>query len=255
MDNISVALVQSDIIWEDIHQNLSNFDEMLWASDADIVILPEMFTTGFSNHSKELAVTMNSMPIQWMHDLAGRLGCLLIGSMIIKEKENYYNRLIVTLPDGTIQTYDKRHLFSLSNEGVFYQAGTERLIIDYNGWKIAPFICYDLRFPVWSRNTEEVDLMIYLANWPEKRIEHWNTLLKARAIENQCYVAGVNRIGLDGNQLYYNGQSAIYDFWGEQQIYTGDKQGLYVAKISQQELKNNRSHYSFLQDRDNFELK
>ena len=252
MDELNIALVQSDLVWEDIDQNLNQFDELLWASDADVVILPEMFTTGFSNNSQQLSVAMDSMPVNWMHDLASRLGCLLIGSMIIEEKGKCFNRLIAVLPDGTIQTYDKRHLFSLSKEQEYFSAGQEKLLIEYNGWKIAPFICYDLRFPVWTRNTKEADLMIFIANWPEIRIDHWNTLLKARAIENQCYVAGVNRIGTDNQGIVYNGQSAVYNFWGDELISAKDLQGLATTRISKKELKKNRVHYSFLKDRDKF---
>ncbi|MCO5231377.1 MAG: amidohydrolase [Chitinophagales bacterium] len=254
MKDLKIALVQMDIVWEDREANLNQLDDMLWDADADIIVLPEMFTTGFSNNSKELAVTMDSMEVMWMHDLACRLGSLMIGSMIIEESGKYYNRLICAFPDGEILTYDKRHLFSLVDEDKYYTKGTNRLIIEYKGWKIFPLICYDLRFPVWSRNVEMAEVMIYVANWPEKRQAHWNHLLKCRAIENQSYVVGVNRVGLDAHQNTHIGGSAVYDYWGEEQLNAGDKQGVFIVNLSKDSISQHRERYGFWRDKDKFEI-
>ncbi len=254
METLKIALVQTNLVWEDIEQNLSDLDEMLWAADADVIVLPEMFTTGFSNDSEKLAVTMNSEPVQWMHDLACRLGSLLIGSMIIAEDGKYYNRLICAFPDGSMQHYDKRHLFSLMHEDEHYTAGQERLIVEYRGWKIFPLVCYDLRFPVWARNVEMAELMIFVANWPEKRQKHWNLLLNARAVENQCYVAGVNRIGEDGEGVPHNGMSAVYDFWGNELISAKDLRGVFTVELSKAKIEEHRERFGFWRDRDNFNI-
>lgn len=255
MEHLKVALVQTNLIWEDIDANLSQLDDMLWAADADVIILPEMFTTGFSNNAEKLAVKMDSDPVMWMHDLACRLGSLLMGSMIIEENNQYYNRLICAFPDGSMQTYDKRHLFSLMQEQNYYTAGQERLIVEYKGWKIFPLICYDLRFPVWSRNVEMADMMIFVANWPEKRQKHWNLLLNARAVENQCYVVGVNRIGEDGGGVPHNGYSAVYDFWGNEQFSAKDLQGVFTITLSKSAIDQHRERFGFWRDRDTFEIK
>lgn len=254
METLKIALVQTNLVWEEIEQNLSNLDDMLWSADADVIILPEMFTTGFSNEAKKLAVKMDSAPVQWMHDLACRLGSLLMGSMIIEEEGKYYNRLLCAFPDGSMQHYDKRHLFSLMHEDDYYTAGRERLIFDYKGWKIFPLVCYDLRFPVWSRNVEMADLMIFVANWPEKRQKHWNLLLNARAVENQCYVAGVNRIGEDGGGIPHNGMSAVYDFWGNEQLSAKDLQGVFTVELSKEKIEEHRERFGFWRDRDNFKV-
>lgn len=255
MDTLTIALVQSDLIWEDIEANLEQFDDSLWAADADVIILPEMFTTGFTNDAERLAVTMDSKPVMWMHDLACRLGSLLMGSMIIEECGKFYNRLICAFPDGNINTYDKRHLFSLMKEDEYYTAGNQQLIFEYKGWKIFPLICYDLRFPVWTRNVEMADLMIFVANWPEKRQKHWNLLLNARAVENQCYVAGVNRIGEDGGGVPHNGYSAVYDFWGNEIFSAKDLQGVFTTTLSKSSLVEHRERFGFWRDRDTFEIK
>ncbi|HZH68662.1 MAG TPA: amidohydrolase [Chitinophagales bacterium] len=254
MDNLEIAIVQSDLIWEDIEGNLSNFDQLLWDADADVIVLPEMFTTGFTNQSNQLAVPMDGAPVEWMHDLACRLGSLLMGSMIIEEGGHYYNRLICAFPDGSLQYYDKRHLFSLAHEDQYFTAGKEHLLIDYNGWKIFPLICYDLRFPVWSRNIELADLMVFVASWPEKRQSHWDVLLKARAIENQCYVAGVNRVGEDKDGIVYSGSSAVYDFWGNDLVLAGDLEGVFKTVLSKPKLQEHRDRFGFWRDRDKFTI-
>ncbi|MCO5234330.1 MAG: amidohydrolase [Chitinophagales bacterium] len=254
MEDLKIALVQMDIVWEDRDANLNQLDQLLWDANADVIVLPEMFTTGFTNHSVEMAVKMDSKEVMWMHDLACRLGCLMIGSMIIEEKGKYFNRLICAFPDGEIKTYDKRHLFSLVDEDKYYSKGIQRLIIEYNGWKIFPLICYDLRFPVWSRNIEMAEVMIYVANWPEKRQVHWNHLLKCRAIENQSYVVGVNRIGVDTHHNHHFGGSAVYDYWGDELLNAEGSRGVYIIQLSKENIQNHRVRYGFWRDKDKFEI-
>jgi len=254
MENLKISLVQSHLYWEDIEKNLEHFTELTQDIKTDVLVFPEMFTTGFTNASDQLAVKMDSNPVKWMKDLSKKMDALVMGSMIIVENGNYFNRLLAAFPDGKLQTYDKRHLFSLVNENDFYTAGTEKIIIDYKGWKISPLICYDLRFPAWCRNTEMEDVIIFVANWPEKRQKHWNLLLNARAIENQSYVVGVNRIGEDANGIPYNGRSAVYDFWGNEMILANDLQGVFTIEISKNNLKEHRQRFGFWKDRDTFEI-
>ena len=255
MKKLKIALVQPDTVWENIEGNLSQLDDMLWDSDADVIVLPEMFTTGFSQRARQMAVSMNSLPVEWMHDLACRLGSLLMGSMIIEEKGKYFNRLLVAFPDGEMKFYDKKHLFSLSDENKIYTAGKERLVFDFEGWKIAGYICYDLRFPAWTRNVEQADLMVFSANWPQKRMSHWEALLKARAIENQCYVAGVNRVGQSPDGVEYNGMSKVYNYWGDELVNAQRNKGVIQVELSKELLTENREHYGFWKDMDKFDLR
>jgi omega-amidase len=256
MTDLHLCLVQNDLAWEDTPSNLSRFDDVLANvhPKTDVIILPEMFSTGFTNNAAALAVPMDSAPVRWMQNHASMLDALIIGSMIISESGKYFNRLLAVFPNGQVLHYDKRHLFSLMQEQDYYQAGSEQLIFEFRGWKLFPLICYDLRFPVWCRNTALADLMIFVANWPEKREEHWTTLLKARAIENQCYVAGVNRVGLDDKANNFNGQSAVYDFWGNIVASAGNLPGMIHTTLSKTELEAHRKRYTFWKDRDTFEL-
>lgn len=254
MEKLKISLVQSDLYWEDIEKNLQHFTELTQDIETDVLVFPEMFTTGFTNASEQLAVQMDSLPIKWMQELSNKLDALLIGSMIIEENGHYYNRLLAAFPDGNLQTYDKRHLFSLVGENDFYAAGAEKLVINYKGWKISPLICYDLRFPAWCRNTEMEEIIIFIANWPEKRQKHWNLLLNARAIENQSYVVGVNRIGEDGSGIPHNGMSAVYDFWGNEIILANDLLGVFTTEVSKIKLKEHRERFGFWKDRDTFEI-
>jgi predicted amidohydrolase len=254
MENLRISLVQSNLYWEDIDKNLQHFNELTQNVETDVLVLPEMFTTGFTNSSEKLAVQMDSIPVKWMQDLSIKLDALVIGSMIILENGMYYNRLIAAFPDGTLKTYDKRHLFSLVNENDFYSAGLKKTVIDYKEWKISPLICYDLRFPAWCRNTDMEEVILFVANWPEKRQKHWNLLLNARAIENQSYVVGVNRIGEDANGIPYNGRSAAYDFWGNEMILANDLQGIFTIEIFKNKLKEHRQRFGFWRDRDTFEI-
>jgi len=224
--NLKITVIQADLHWENVTENLTSFLKKIKAvaEQTDIVVLPEMFNTGFSMDSEKLAETMSGVTVTWMKEHSEKENVVIVGSLIVKvcslsgaeEKINYYNRLIWVQPDGKIFTYDKRHLFRMANEHEHFTAGTERLIVEYKGWKICPLVCYDLRFPVWSRNTPPVyDVLIYIANWPEVRKQPWSKLLEARAIENQCYVVGVNRVGTDGTGKTYSGNSVVINSKGE----------------------------------------
>ncbi|RYY72069.1 MAG: amidohydrolase [Chitinophagaceae bacterium] len=254
---MKIALIQTDIIWEDAEQNRKNFEAKIYtiASDVDLIVLPEMFTTGFSMHPDEIAETMEGNSVSWLKTIAKSKNSAITGSLVIKENNHFYNRLLFVFPSGEIQHYDKRHLFSLAGEDELYSAGTKKLIIEYKGWKICPLICYDLRFPVFSRNTEEYDLLLYVANWPTARITAWNTLLKARAIENMCYTIGVNRIGEDGNHHPYPGHSQAIDFLGNSIIESSEKETILIAELEKQQLLETRKKLGFLNDRDAFEIK
>ena len=216
---MEISIIESDIIWEDINQNLSNFGEkILSLSRKDLIILPEMFSTGFTMNTS-LAEPINGRTFNWLKLISGLAKSVICGSYIVEENGKFYNRLIWMRPDGTFEYYDKKHLFTMSGEDVNYTSGDKKLIVELMGMKICPLICYDLRFPNWSMNKMidgkyEYDILIYISSWPIKRIDTWNTLLPARAIENQSYVIGVNRIGIDGNDNSYCGDSAIYDFNG-----------------------------------------
>ena len=200
-------------------------------------------------------ITWNGRAVKWMHNQAQKHNALVMGSLIIKEAENCYNRLVCMKPNGKYETYDKRHLFTLANEHKYYQTGTERLVFEYKGWKICPLICYDLRFPDWSRNTEDYDLLIYMANWPVTRNHHWKTLLAARAIENQSYCVGVNRVGKDKNDLYYSGDTSVIDYTGNVIYQVANAEDIFTTTLSKEKMDVFRSKLNFLPDRDDFEVK
>ena len=258
--NLKIALVQTDLVWEDPAANKKQITEFLSGiakNDVDLIILPEMWSTGFSMNADQLAEEMNGISLKFMAELAAEKQAVVTGSLIIcDETGKFYNRLFWVKPDADYEFYDKRHLFSLAKEEEVYTAGTERLIVELKGWKICPLICYDLRFPVWSRNRNEYDLLIYVANWPERRSFAWKQLLIARAIENQTYVAGLNRIGLDGNGVTHTGDSTVLGPAGE--TLGAAKQGesfLLQVELSYTELRKFRTTFSFLDDADNFDLK
>lgn len=254
---MKAALIQTDIIWEDAEKNRNNFEEKIntIASDVDLIVLPEMFTTGFSMHPEAIAETMEGDSISWLKTLAKSKNTAITGSLVIKENNNFYNRLVFVFPSGEIQYYDKRHLFSLAGEEKVYTPGIQKLIIEYKGWKICPLICYDLRFPVFSRNTEEYDLLLYVASWPTPRINAWDALLKARAIENMCYTIGVNRIGEDGNKYPYSGHSQVIDFLGNTIIGPLEEETIFIAELDKLSLLETRKKLDFLNDRDVFEIR
>jgi predicted amidohydrolase len=254
MQDLKVALVQTDLVWENKRLNLSNIEKSidLLPADVDVIILPEMFNTGFSMKPAPIAETMEGDTLQWMKKIAHQKNAALTGSVIIAENNGFYNRLIWMLPDGNFSYYDKKHLFTLAGEQNFYKAGNTRLIIEYKGWKICPVICYDLRFPLWLRNTENYDCLIVVANWPERRISHWEHLLVARAIENQSYVIGVNRVGTDGNELYYNGSSMVVNPMGKKMLKISDINTVVVANLKYDQITQIRKDLPFLNDRDQF---
>lgn len=253
--NLNTALLQANLEWENIEYNTSTFEEKIKAlpQETDLIILPEMFSTGFSMNAKNLAEPDKGPTFQWMQKMASEKDAAVTGSLIISDNGNFYNRLYFIYPDGTSQKYDKRHTFTLARENETYASGKERLIVDYKGWKICPLVCYDLRFPVWARNNVDYDLLIYVANWPAARIAAWDTLLKARAIENMSFCIGVNRVGKDGSDLEYIGHSAAYNCLGKQ-ISSGYKEDEFaeVVKLDKQHLLDTRSQLKFLQDRDKF---
>ena len=259
MQDIKITILQSDLHWENIEKNLDMFSEKISSitEETDLIILPEMFSTGFTMNAKACAENMQGKTIAWLQSKAKEKNCVITGSIIIKEEGEFYNRLIWMKPDGTFELYNKRHLFRLADEQQTYTAGDKQIITEINGWKICPLICYDLRFPVWGRRTkqEDYDLLLYVANWPQRRIHAWQQLLIARAIENQSYVAGVNRIGNDGNIIYHSGNSAVIDFKGEQISNTkSDTESIETISLSKQSLIDFRKHFPFADDADVFKI-
>jgi omega-amidase len=214
MKDLKITLVQSGLEWEAAQSNIEHFTKLLSGirkSSTHLVILPEMFSTGFSMNASMLAESMNGITVNWMKAMSAKLNAIICGSIIIKEKNKFFNRLLWVTPDGSVMHYDKRHLFRMAKEDQTYTAGKQKLHVEINGWKIVPLVCYDLRFPVWSRTDGTTDLMLFVANWPEKRAYAWKQLLIARAIENQCFVAGLNRVGVDGKGIHYSGDSVVLD--------------------------------------------
>ncbi len=264
MHDLSLTLIQTPLHWQDPVANLAMFEEKMWQleGDHDIVILPEMFSTGFSMRAPELAEAMGLTVFRWMKMQAGRLNAVVTGSYIVKENGNYYNRLVWMRPDGSYEYYDKRHLFRMASEQEIYSAGSERLVTEWKGWRICPMICYDLRFPVWSRNVwkNEVqrldyDLLFYVANWPAPRHNAWTSLLRARAIENLCYTAGVNRLGEDGNGMDHLGGSMIFDMKGNELLDLGQGEAFQTVRLSAEELRNYREKFPAHLDADGFDIK
>lgn len=257
MDNLKITVFQGYLFWEKVDKNLQNIALRLSGirEKTDLIILPEMFSTGFTMNAEELAEPMGGKTMQWMHKIAQQYDCAITGSIIITEDGKYFNRLIWMLPDGSHKHYDKRHLFALGKEHHTYTAGTKRLMVELKGWKICPVICYDLRFPVWLRNVEPTyDLLLIVANWPERRALHWRTLIPARAVENQSYVIGVNRVGHDGNEIYHSGDSTCIDPNGNVVYYKRDEEDLYTFSIIGDEVAKARRTMPFLKDADNFKI-
>lgn len=253
---MNITIIQTQLHWENKEANLRHFDEKINAihTDTDLIILPEMFTTGFTMNAHKVAEPMNGTAIKWMQELSKKKNCVITGSLVVEENGKYYNRLIWMKPDS-YEYYDKRHLFSLADEEKTYTAGNKKLIVEWQGWKICPLICYDLRFPVWSRRTkkENYDLLLYTANWPERRNGAWKKLLPARAIENQSYVIGVNRIGNDGNDIYHSGDSVILDYRGDLLSKTGaGEDSIETIRLSLDDLKTFREQFRFVDDADGF---
>ena len=249
--------MQIPLQWENPSANRQYIESQLadYQGEKEIVLLPEMFTTGFSMEAAKNAETMQGESVKWLEALAKTHHCLIIGSLIIEEKGQYYNRLLAFSEEGLLAQYDKRHLFRMANEHLHYAAGAEKVVFTYKNWRICPLICYDLRFPVWSRKVaQEYDLLLYVANWPERRVAHWNALLKARAIENQCFVAGVNRSGTDGNGIVYSGDSAIIDPLGNILAHHSGEEKLLSAQLDKEAMETYRTNFPAWRDADSFQI-
>jgi omega-amidase len=261
-DNLKVTIIQTKLFWESVSQNLEHFSEKLKTirkNSTDLILLPEMFSTGFTMNAKNLGEKMNGSAVKWMQDVASSKNAVVCGSLIITEGGNYFNRLIWMNPNGTFKKYDKRHLFRMATENDIYKAGTEKIIVEIKDWRICPLVCYDLRFPAWSRNeawNKKYDVLIYIANWPERRAYAWRQLLIARAIENQSYVIGLNRIGKDGNGFNHTGDSAVINFLGERMSTTKpSKESVETISLSREKLAAYRESFPALLDADEFEIK
>ena len=253
---MKIALIQTSLSWENPMENRSHLVQKIngFLGEVDLIILPEMFSTGFTMNPKAVAETMQGETVSWLQHLAKAKNAAITGSLVIEENGNYYNRLVFVFPNGQIKTYDKRHLFSLAGEDKFYSAGTDKLIVDYKGFKICPLICYDLRFPVFSRNVENYDVLLYVANWPKPRVNAWDILLKARSAENMCYTIGVNRIGTDDNNHEYVGHSQAVDFLGNYLLEPQESEGVFIVTLDKEKLMETRSKLAFLDDKDKFEI-
>jgi omega-amidase len=258
-DTLKITTVQTDLHWENPGANLHMLDEKIRAiqEQTHIVVLPEMFSTGFSMNPKVLAQGMDGEAVTWMKKIAAGKKIIIAGSLIIEENGQYFNRLVWIQPDGKTGHYDKRHLFGYADEDTHYTAGNKRLITSVNGWKINLLVCYDLRFPVWARQQQqegapEYDVLIYVANWPEKRNHAWKTLLAARAIENQCYVVGVNRVGLDGKDIQYAGDTMVIDPFGEIVYTKNGAEDIHTTTLERSVIENARNKFPFLKDADDF---
>ncbi|MFD2822770.1 amidohydrolase [Lacinutrix iliipiscaria] len=257
-NELHIALIQSNLVWENPIQNRLNFSKKIdsISESIDVILLPEMFTTGFTMNASEVAETMQGETVKWMRAVAEKKDAALVGSIVISEDDKFYNRLLFVRPDGNISTYDKRHTFTLAGEDKVFKAGHKKLIVDYKGWRFCPLICYDLRFPVWARNVENYDVLFYVANWPKLRISAWDNLLKARAIENMSYCIGVNRVGIDAGNYEYSGNTAAYDVIGKKitNIALGKEQ-IEIVKLDKAHINKYREKLQFLNDKDDFNLK
>ncbi len=260
MSDLTVSLIQANLHWEDIGANLAMFDQKIDSikERTEVIVLPEMFSTGFSMQPEKLAETMDGSAVQWMKRKAKEKNVIITGSLIIEDEGAYYNRLIWMLPNGTYGSYDKRHRFGFAGEDNHYAAGDKRLIAQVKGWKICLNICYDLRFPVWARNTIQengapaYDVLVYVANWPERRSTPWRSLLQARAIENQCYLIGVNRVGDDGNNIYHSGDTSLIDPVGEIIYHKAHNEDIFTYTLSRNHLEELRTRFPFMKDADKF---
>ncbi|PSK90130.1 amidohydrolase [Taibaiella chishuiensis] len=261
MSSLTISLIQSNLYWEDKERNLQQFADKIAGlpASSQVVVLPEMFSTGFSMQPETFAETMDGTTVAWLRQTAKANRKIITGSMIVAEDGQYYNRLIWMQPDGTCYHYDKRHLFGFAGEDRHYTAGDKRLIVRVNGWKLCLQVCYDLRFPVWARqkgtpdSTDGLyDILLYVANWPQRRSLPWKTLLQARAIENQAYVIGVNRVGNDGNDIYHSGDSSLIDPLGNIIWQQADEEAVYTHTLRKEDLEQVRSQFPFLNDADPF---
>jgi omega-amidase len=260
MSTLSFTLIQTHLHWEDKGANLAMLEQKIMGirEKTEIVVLPEMFSTGFSMQPAKLAEDMNGETVNWMKKIAAAKKIILTGSVIIEEDGHFFNRLLWVQPDGKLGYYDKRHRFAFAGEDNEYTAGNKRTIAQVKGWKINLQVCYDLRFPVWARqhttNAPEYDVLLYVANWPERRVHAWKTLLTARAIENQCYVVGVNRVGDDGNGIHHNGESMVIDPMGSVLYQKAETEDIYTITLEQESLQQVREKFPFWKDADHFKI-
>lgn len=253
---MKIAILQTALSWENPKENRIHIEGKIHSitEAVDLIVLPEMFTSGFTMHPQNCAETMQGATISWLQSLAKEKDSAITGSLVIEDNGNYYNRLVFVFPTGEIQHYDKRHLFTLAGEDKIYTAGTKKLIVEYKGFKICPLICYDLRFPVFARNVEDYDLLIYVANWPKPRVNAWDILLKARAVENMSYVIGVNRIGLDNNNHEYVGHSQAIDFLGKNILEPQETEDIFIITLDKDAMLETRKKLNFLNDKDEFKI-
>jgi predicted amidohydrolase len=254
---MKITIIQSPLFWENPIANRNYFEEKIKAikEQVDLIVLPEMFPTGFTMNPSAVAETMLGETVLWLKSLVKAKKSAIIGSLVITENNNFYNRLLFVFPTGEIQFYDKRHLFTLAGEDKVYTKGNHKLIVEYLGWRICPLICYDLRFPVLARNIEDYDVLLYVANWPKPRINAWDILIQARSVENMCYTIGVNRIGFDNNNNEHVGHSQVVDFLGNYILEPFESEGVFSVILNKEKLVETRNKLGFLNDRDTFELK
>ena len=254
---MKITLIQSPLIWESPKKNRNYFEAKINSifESTELIVLPEMFTSGFTMNPEVVAETMQGETISWLKTLAKAKKSAITGSVVIKENSNFYNRMLFVYPSGEIQFYDKKHLFTLAGEDKVYTSGKQKVIINYLNWKICLQVCYDLRFPVFSRNSEGYDLLIYVASWPKIRINAWDTLLKARAIENMSYAIGVNRIGEDDNGYQYTGHSQVVDYLGEYLVEPNESEAIFSVELDKLKMMLTRQKLGFLNDRDGFKIK
>jgi len=258
MPDLTVTLIQTELEWEDVAANLHRFDHLIGSLQVatDLIVLPEMFTTGFSMNASALAEDMSGRAVGWLRETARHAAAVVVGSVMVIDDGRFYNRLCWTGPNGEITTYDKKHLFRYAGEDQVYTAGSDSLLVELKGWKIKPFVCYDLRFPAWVRNTDHTyDLALFVANWPQRRAEHWKLLLQARAIENQAYVIGVNRIGTDGNGLYHSGDSSVIDPIGNILFRSAHAPCVFTLTLERARLDDYRQSFPAWKDADQFLLR
>lgn len=253
---MKTAILQTNIVWENPSENRKRLEEKInsISNNIDLIVLPEMFSTGFTMQPAAVSETMDGPTILWLQNLATLKNCAITGSMIISENNQFYNRMVFVFPNQKIQYYNKKHLFTLAGEEQVYTSGNEKVIVEFNNWKICLQVCYDLRFPVFSRNIENYDLLIYVASWPKTRMNAWDILLKARAIENLSYVIGVNRIGTDNNNFDYIGHSQIIDELGTEIITPTENEGVFIADLDKVKMEETRKKLNFLNDKDMFNL-
>lgn len=256
-NELKIIGIQADLVWENPKQNIAFFEKKIKSleNEADLIVLPEMFTTGFTMNPEKVAEKMTGFSVSWMRKIAKEKQTAICGSLVISDFNKLYNRFVFVHPSGEIDTYNKKHSFTLAGEDKVYTSGTKKIIIEYKGWRICPLICYDLRFPVWARNSENYDLLIYVANWPVARVSAWDTLLKARAIENMSYVVGVNRTGKDANNYEYSGNSLLIDYLGKElSSLEKNELGIVTATFVKSDQDKIRKKLGFLTDKDSFKI-